>query len=170
MITNKNQPAVHQDFRIFKDSLSIAKGDGSGYDLCLPQTYKLAQLGQQTVPSFVSLDGENRRITVTTDQNTETGNYAMYLVVKLEDYGVEFKQDFQVIIDECEIQFLQITEPQVKTFQYDIQPQGMNTLIIPYPESLIQPEECAYHGVRYDVEVNGNSNTPGFIELVSNGI
>ena len=88
MITNKNQPAVHQDFRIFKDSVSIAKGDGSGYDLCLPQTYKLAQLGSETVPSFVSLDAENRRITVMTDQNTETGNYAMYLVVILEEYGV----------------------------------------------------------------------------------
>ena len=45
MITNKNQPPVSQGFQVFKDSLSIAEGDGSGFDLCQPQTYSLLQLG-----------------------------------------------------------------------------------------------------------------------------
>ena len=66
-ITSKNQPPVKQSFQVFKDSLSIAEGDGSGFDLCQPQTYKLLQLGQQTLPPFIALDTENRMITVTTD-------------------------------------------------------------------------------------------------------
>ena len=94
----------------------------------------------------------------------------MYLVVTLPDYGVVYKQDFEVIIDECKIENLQVTQPTTLQFQYDIQAQGLNTLIIPYPESQIQPTECAYHGVRYEVEVNGSSNTPDFVDLVPNGI
>ena len=75
-----------------------------------------------------------------------------------------------MIIDECKIENLRVTEPTTRDFQYDIQPQGLNTLIIPYPESILQPAECAYHGVRYEVEVNGSSNTPDFITMVPNGI
>lgn len=164
MITNKNQPPVMQTFLPFKDTVSMGHGDGSGFDLCGPQSYALEQLHSDSPPSFITLDEEARKITLETDENTETGSFPMYLVVTLTDYcdddsncRIVHKVSFEVVIDECSINNLVVDQPTTTSFNYDIQPSGAATLIIPYPADTIQPPECAFHGVVYDLEVNGSS-------------
>ena len=92
-----------QTFMPFQDSVSLAHGDGSGTDLCGPQSYSLKQLHRDNPPSFISLDEGARKITLRTDENTETGSLAMYLVVTLTDFGIVHKQPFEVRIDQCTI-------------------------------------------------------------------
>ena len=160
-----------QSFLPFKDSISLEHGDGdSGTGLCGPQDYSLAQLGRDSPPSFILLDPIARKITLKTDENTETGSYAMYLVVKLTDFGIKLKIPFEVFVDECEIQNIIVEPPTTTKFKYDIMPSGATTLIIPYPTHILQPEDCAFHGVNRELEVNGSSNLPSFITLVQNGI
>ena len=121
----------------FADTVSNAHGDGSGVDLCGPQTYSLEQLHRPSPPSFITLDQDDRTITLETDENTETGSIPMYLVVTLTDWNIVHKEPFEVIISPCVINHLDVTQPTTKLFNYDIQPSGAATLLIPYPEHSI---------------------------------
>ena len=107
---NSGTPVV-QNFQPFKDSVSIEHGDGSGHDLCVPQTYSLLKLeggARVSPPQEVTLDSNARTITLQTDENTDIGSYYMILVVMWPDFNIAHEEPFEVIIDNCEIDFLDV--------------------------------------------------------------
>ena len=44
----------------------------------------------------------------------------MLLVINLTDFSITLEQPFEVIIDDCEIDFLNVDQPSVTEFMYDI--------------------------------------------------
>jgi hypothetical protein len=130
MITKQNAPTpVTQTFLPFSDFVSQAFGDGSGFDLCGPQTYSLFQLQngvKVSPPTFIEVDEATRTIRLVTDEDTEITSSYMLLVVTLTEFGITHEEPFQVIIDDCEIDNLTVEMPTTTEFKYDITPSGFS--------------------------------------------
>lgn len=107
----ESDPVSSVTFNIFKDSVSMLHsaqfGNGSGSDLCGPQSYQLYEIinGDPALVSYVYLTPE-RQINLDPSQvpqGSAVGNHEFVLITTLEDYSITHSETFNVNISPCEI-------------------------------------------------------------------
>jgi hypothetical protein len=163
-----------RSFSLFQDSISLQYsaqfGDGSGSDLCGPQSYQIMQIISTgdliESPSWVSLDSGELSFSVYPGIDVSNGEYDFRFFVELDSYGIQETMDFKVIVDECFITGMETYDPPtLRDFQYFIYETAEN-LIMPKFSVTLSPQHCAFHGVVLEWSVNGDASLPSFATSV----
>lgn len=96
-------------FSYFTDEVALLYsadyGDGSGYDLCGPQSYEIRQIinGVEVASDLVTVDPINRILTLQTTDPDESGLHDMLLCISLDSFGIEYCQPFAALVSDCTI-------------------------------------------------------------------
>ena len=158
-----------QEFIKFQDSVSSLYsadfGDGSGSDLCGPQSYEVFEVisGENvSVPFLYEIDGDLRLI-LETDLDSDAGLHNMVLVVTQLDYGQVYEQPFLAEIYNCLIEGMTVTPPTVTSFDYDLLDVPV-ALDVFYPDIAVTPDYCAY-GFIFTATLQGTDTEPPFLTV-----
>jgi hypothetical protein len=125
-------------------------GDGSGFDLCGPQTYAVyKKVGNtNTVPPFLELtytsdDPPQGVLTLQTSDQNDKGQHYLVIEVTLTNYSKMTEQGFSVVIndDTCVISDIRFSSNNEFDIEYEIADPSVST-IYSYPELVITPATC----------------------------
>ena len=89
--------------------------------------YKRVGNNKATAPTFITNQAQN--ITVDPQDKSDEGTYEMVLVVYYTDYpSVKLEEDFTVVVDECPLEELTVTQG-IQSFFYTV---GDPTVTYPF--------------------------------------
>ena len=171
LTTFVNAPlAITRPFNPFTDLVaekySGEYGDGSGYDLCGPQTYDMREIINNKVePSdIVTIDSTNRILSLQTNDPADTGLHDMLLCVTLVNFSVEYCQPFAALVSNCDVTNLVLTPAEPPGTEITCQI-GNNAAmcVVPTPTPIYTPTECMYDLIMEARIFGSNDPLPSFI-------
>ena len=137
-------------------------GNGSGSDMCGPQSYKVFEVvnGNYVPASFVYLTPGQKKITLDPTQHPDVGNHQFVLVTTLDNYGITHDEFFNVNVSPCQITGMTVGTPSQSVFWYHVStvPSQLN---IALPTVTLQPASCPF-GIQLSIQFQSDSSPVPF--------